>query len=63
MGKPELKPCPFCGSDAYFDKETAAILGNRTGHKFAIACSWCEISGPGEQEFNKAVMRWNQRLQ
>ena len=57
----ELKPCPFCGSPAYTDHETAEIMGRHTGHKFVIACRWCEASAPGAATFAGAVDEWNRR--
>jgi Lar family restriction alleviation protein len=61
MSAPELKPCPFCGNAAYTDLETAAIMGARTSHDFAIACRWCEVSAPGRNTFDEAVTAWNTR--
>ena len=45
----ELKPCPFCGSDAKFfpdsigtDSENKAVL-----LRFIIGCSECRVAPPG----------------
>lgn len=58
---PELKPCPFCGSKPYTDTETATVMGDRTGHYFAVACRNCEASAPGSNSWTGAVGNWNIR--
>lgn len=57
----ELKPCPFCGNEPYSDAETAMIFGRRTLRNFAIACSYCEVSAPGADDFSDAIDAWNTR--
>lgn len=57
-----LLPCPFCGNEPYSDEETAASFGRqRTGDRFAIACSWCEVSAPGCATMPEAIAAWNTR--
>lgn len=43
---PELKPCPFCGSDKL--KTTVKRSGNyrRTGDSIQILCGKCKARGP-----------------
>lgn len=60
----ELKPCPFCGSEAHsFEKEA----WERYGH---VVCGGCEATGPdayaglydGEEGWQeKAAEEWNTR--
>jgi Lar family restriction alleviation protein len=57
----DLKPCPFCGEDAYDDKPTFRVFGGRTGHEWAIACSKCEAASPGEDDLELAIRAWNTR--
>lgn len=54
-------PCPWCGHQPYTDTETAAIMGRRTGHRFAIGCSYCEATAPGDKTFAAAVSNWESR--
>ena len=61
MTAPDLKPCPFCGHHPYDDLETEMIMGARTGHKFAVACSWCEVLAPGADTRVGARGNWNTR--
>lgn len=57
-----LLPCPFCGDpDPYTDEESCRIFGKRTGHSFAVACSNCEVSAPGERTMKEAIAAWNRR--
>lgn len=57
----DLRNCPFCGSAAYDDEETWAVFGRRTGHKWAVACSFCEASSPGANSQGEAIAAWNRR--
>ena len=56
-----LLPCPFCGDLAHNDEATAHIMGTRTSHDFAVACSNCEVSAPGASTVAQAVTNWNTR--
>lgn len=57
-----LLPCPFCGGDLpYTDEESCRIFGKRTGHSFAVACSNCEVSAPGERTMKESIAAWNRR--
>jgi Lar family restriction alleviation protein len=61
MTAPEMKPCPFCGNQPYIDKATWQIFGCRTWHEYAVACSWCEASTPGDDDADLAMAAWNRR--
>ena len=56
---PELKPCPFCGADAYVvpdsEHSTAFILGHIS--------QWCPIDDLGDWHLDeeKAITAWNTR--
>ena len=58
----DLKPCPFCGDKTpYTDEASCRVFGNRTGHNFAVACSNCEVSAPGNRTMEGAIAEWNTR--
>ena len=57
----ELLPCPFCGGKPYKDEATIHKLGTRTGHRWAVGCSWCEVSAHGAMELAEAIAAWNRR--
>lgn len=37
----ELKPCPFCGGEAMFSKNTYSIRDTSRGWKFGVCCKKC----------------------
>ena len=57
----QLKPCPFCGHDAYSDNASMRVFGRRTGHEYAVACRYCEASAPGDDDKSLAIVAWNRR--
>ena len=70
MEKHELKPCPFCGSEAVLD-DTIDCFGqvNITGHY--VECTKCMASSQVFHEYgrtkeyciNRAVEFWNRRVE
>lgn len=56
-----LMPCPFCGGTPYNDEQTFHVFGTRTGHAWAVACSYCEVSAPGSNTIEDAIAAWNRR--
>lgn len=53
--------CPFCGNIPHLDEESAIIAGQRTGHRFAIACGSCEACSPGSDTLEGAWAAWSRR--
>ena len=56
METPELKPCPFCGSDR------VQILG-RGSEPYYVNCKACDAEGPVEYNETAAVKSWNTRAE
>lgn len=57
----QLKPCPFCGGEAYTDEATAMVIGARTGYNFAIACRDWEHASHGGDTMEVAIAAWQRR--
>lgn len=52
---PELKPCPFCGSeDVHADKNTEET--------FLMQCESCFSEGPEADSVPNALEKWNRRV-
>ena len=63
-GTKELKPCPFCGSEA----EVVTVdyqSGNRHRHRFDVTCKNedCRVSTPSFNTRQRAINYWNTRPQ
>lgn len=61
MPRPELKPCPFCGSrDHVISKE---MINAKTGIKsiFYVECRRCRMCGPWSHREDLAAAEWNER--
>ena len=41
MAKFELKPCPFCGGEAYFDVNSLHKRGEEIGWDYHVLCRSC----------------------
>lgn len=54
MDDRELKPCPFCGGEAY-------MINNRDGH-YSVACQDCYVETQSEKGKTKASTVWNTRV-
>jgi Lar family restriction alleviation protein len=50
---PELKPCPFCGS------EKVSVV---TNYQSAVECAKCMANGPLDMSIAVAVKEWNTRV-
>lgn len=61
MSDATLKPCPFCGGEAHNDRPTWRVFGKRTSYEYAVACSNCEASSPGDDDERLAITAWNTR--
>jgi Lar family restriction alleviation protein len=59
MDEPQLKPCPFCGGEAYPDIEKHGLQGGTPAH--FIACRSCAAEGPWSKVESAAVRLWNER--
>lgn len=55
----ELKPCPFCGSEAVGVSETA--YGNYANIFFLAHCNSCGCRTKSFRDGDKAVEAWNRR--
>ena len=60
--KPDLEPCPFCGSDMSsvggMSPEYFAKVSDGT---FAVNCD-CGATGPSAKTIEQAIVEWNSRL-
>ena len=54
----ELKPCPFCGGEAYPDGQSNP---NRTTSIY-IECNRCGINTIGFNTEEQAIKAWNRRV-
>lgn len=43
---PELKPCPFCGGEAYYTTLSNDSNNSNVGFTFEIACKECKTTYP-----------------
>ena len=72
---PELKPCPFCGSDEnktfiICGKELPALQIQCSGDvdddgepkRQRVICCWCETGGPSRRTREDAIKAWNTRV-
>lgn len=53
----EMKPCPFCGSDA----KPVERKNPMSKWKWSVDCSSCGMSGPVEASQVAAIAAWNKR--
>ena len=72
MGKEELKPCPFCGSDAEMERDNTVFAGqiysdrypnpvDRQRHGFRARCSKCGCQTCWWHYQYEAEVAWNAR--
>ena len=54
MTQEELKPCPFCGGEAYVHRASS-------GYGYGIACHSCNISLKPREYKDAAIEQWNRR--
>lgn len=60
----ELKPCPFCGGEAYFRSRYSEDLATHQTVLWKFAgCSHCDISFgiPDGYDCGTAIEQWNKR--
>lgn len=60
MSEFELKPCPFCGYDAFINRFSGEIDG------YSISCSAIEYCGATQEKFDteeEAIEAWNRRAE
>ena len=53
-GQPELKPCPFCGSEADISIRKFCFV--------KICCTKCFAETDGYKEIDEAYNAWNMRV-
>ena len=58
----ELKPCPFCGGEAYIDNNRYEVR-NKTllGITYFVRCSKCQVESFEYHSKADAVKAWNRR--
>ena len=44
----ELKPCPFCGGEVEYFKNSKCLYGFDVGWEFGIRCKNCGVKAPKE---------------
>lgn len=63
----ELKPCPFCGGQAYTEQWSMApferkhILDVNDGYFYAVVCVDCDASTGSKLSEEDAIKSWNGR--
>lgn len=58
--KMELKPCPFCGGEAYYMERPIKNYPNR--HEISCENNGCEVGvGVSERDHATAIRQWNTR--
>lgn len=76
MNAKELKPCPFCGSEAVIKEYGVGNRKNTTFTDYKMGCEKCEIWFRGRTEvgiadgkpymiedgYTKAIEKWNKRV-
>lgn len=60
MSEQELKPCPFCGGEAVYDKYLPYDGYQREGYTHIVYCRACHASIKGADE--GVIAKWNGRV-
>lgn len=62
MSEQKLKPCPFCGGEAYIHEIKEDFLG--VGWKikgYCVACTDCHSGTEYDKDKNISIKAWNRR--
>lgn len=62
----KLKPCPFCGGEAYIDEHSFYNDKTKgfTDHSYGVLCSKCFAQSSQSYETKKeAKQMWNRRVE
>ena len=62
MSEIKLKPCPFCGGEAFIHELCEDFLG--VGWKirgFAVSCQKCHATTQDDKDRNIAIQSWDKR--
>lgn len=58
--KIDLKPCPFCGGEAYIMGMFVPTEDDEI-NAYAVGCEECDISFQDTWEYDDIVKKWNER--
>lgn len=59
----KLKPCPFCGGEAYFEKVTDGSLMEDEFPEYGVYCAACGANSVLCTSEEKAAAAWNRRVE
>lgn len=59
----ELKPCPFCGGEAYLKSACSetVVVGIIPVNEYKVICKKCRCNSGEWMQKSKAIEAWNRR--